>query len=132
MLLCRANVTDSDLTLDKFKDLFFHINHIQNNHTYFFLIRSFSPSCWFLLYISDQSFIFLLGNTSSKSRWKLEEPFLLGVNPLSFLLLILHSRWLYQVHICSCFSFAKRTQICYFSVIFFLPAVPLVIEYPEL
>ena len=84
VLLCRANVTDSDLTLDKFKDLFSPINHIQNNHTYSFLIRSFSPSCWFLLWVSDQSFIFSFGNTSSKICWKPEELFLFGVSPLSF------------------------------------------------
>lgn len=84
VLLCRANVTDSDLTLDKFKDIFSPINHIQNHHTYSFLIRSFSPSCWFLLWVSDQSFIFSFGNTFSKICWKLEELFLFGVNPLSF------------------------------------------------
>lgn len=84
VLLCRANVTDSDLTLDKFKDLFSPINHIQNNHTYSFLIRSFSPSSWFLLWVSDQSFIFSFVNTSMKIFRKLEELFLFVVSPLSF------------------------------------------------
>lgn len=82
VLLCRANVTNSDLTLHKFKDLFSPISHIQNNHTYSFLIRSFSPSCWFLLWVSDQSFVFSFGNTSSKICWKLEELFLFGISPL--------------------------------------------------
>lgn len=84
VLLCRANVTDSDLTLGKFKDLFSPINRIQNNHTYSFLIRSFSPSCWFLLWVSDRSFISSFGNTSSKICWKLEELFPFGVSPLPF------------------------------------------------
>lgn len=124
VLLCRANVTDSDLTLDKFKDLFFPINCIQNNQAYFFLIRSFSPSCWFLLYVSDQSFIFLFGNTSSKSCWKLQEPFLFVLNPLSFLLLFLHSGWLHPFHTFICFSFTKRIQIFYFSVNYFACYAP--------
>lgn len=82
VLLCRANVTDSDLTLHKFKDHFSPISHIQNNHTYSFLIRSFFPSCWFLLWVSDQSFVFSFANTSSKICWKLKELFLFGINPL--------------------------------------------------
>lgn len=84
MLLCRAHVTHRDLTLHKFKDLFSPINHIQNNHTYSFLIHSFSPSCWFLLWVSDQSFIFSFDNNSWKICWRLEEFFLFGVSPLPF------------------------------------------------
>lgn len=115
VLVCRANVTSRDLTLHKFKDLFSPINHIQNNHIYSFLIHSFSPSCWFLLWVSDQSFIFSFGNNFSKTCWRLEEFFSLWSqsSSLSFLLLVLHSTSDCFIE----FSFAKRTQIYYLSLL---------------
>lgn len=89
VLLARANVTVSDLTTDKFKDLFSPINCTQNNHTYSFLLCSFSPSCWFLLWVSDQSFIFSFSDTSLKICWKVGELLWRQSSHLLFLLLIL-------------------------------------------
>lgn len=137
VLLCRANVTDSDLTLDKFKDLFSPSNHIQNNHILlpdlFILSQLDSSSRSLIRLLSSHSVIPLqrwAGNW--RNFFSLESvlfPFLpASYSPFYFELL-------HEVHIFSCFSFAKRTQIYYLCLLphvsfFFFLLCPLSLHFP--